>query len=652
MSLSYQTLLGESSVTADYISVNKLSADTITTQEFSVTGTAVINELQIPNGGQDGYVLTSNPFGVASWQPDPNVSLLGDATGLLTANRVDTLAGGTINVTNLVTLTGTQTLTNKSLTSPIINTIASVTNSSSAVITLPSGASARTLSTLSGIETLNNKTLSSPILNTITSFTNTVGSIITVPSGSTARTLVTLDGTETLSNKSLTLPVISSISNGGTVTIPAGTRQLVARDTPDTLTNKTLSGNVCANITNSGIVTFPTGTRTLVARDTTDTLTNKTISGNVCSNLINTGTITLPTVTGTLSTLANAETLTNKTITGTTNSVEANSMRNGSTWVVPYSGGAPATNNILTYNGTNAIWAAPAATTAGNLTGDVTSVGLATSILNTVVTGKTLSGYVVSSGTVASTDSILQAFQKDVGNLTALTTVVGTPVSTATNNAIAKRDGSAGCAFNALTCTTLGSSGLVTANSLAVTNNATVGGSTNVATLTSSGLVTANSLNVTNTAYIAGALSTAPSFQAGRFSYSAPTSQGAWLGWNRGVGSSGRTAFMTQQGLGIGGFEWLNYDNSNVLTSPNPLMYLDASGNLITNGYIKGTPVFYQGWCDSILSLTSSTLWSKISFPNFCLYSTARFAQNVTASASSPFTWRTGASIIFATSVQ
>ena len=47
---------------------------------------------------------------------------------------------------------------------------------------------------------------------------------------------------QTLINKTLTEPIISKIVNGGTLTLPTGTRTIVARDTTDTLTNKTITG--------------------------------------------------------------------------------------------------------------------------------------------------------------------------------------------------------------------------------------------------------------------------------------------------------------------------------------------------------------------------------------------------------------------------
>jgi hypothetical protein len=73
-----------------------------------------------------------------------------------TADRTITLpdAGG-----NVVLDTATQTLTNKTLTTP---TIASITNGGT--ITIPSGAG--TFATIAGSQTLTNKTLTSPTINT------------------------------------------------------------------------------------------------------------------------------------------------------------------------------------------------------------------------------------------------------------------------------------------------------------------------------------------------------------------------------------------------------------------------------------------------------------------------------------------------------
>lgn len=57
-------------------------------------------------------------------------------------------------------------------------------------------------------------------------------------------TVATLTGSQTLTNKTLTTPVISAISNTGTLTLPTSTDTLVGRATTDTLTNKTLTSAV------------------------------------------------------------------------------------------------------------------------------------------------------------------------------------------------------------------------------------------------------------------------------------------------------------------------------------------------------------------------------------------------------------------------
>ncbi|KAJ3052569.1 hypothetical protein HK097_006038 [Rhizophlyctis rosea] len=74
-----------------------------------------------------------------------------------------------------------------------------------------------------------------------------------------------------------------------------------------------------------------------------------------------------------------------------------------------------------------------------------------------------------------------------------------------------------------------------------------------------------------------------------------PTNQGTFIVWNR-DGGGGRTSFMNQRGGGSGGFEWLNFDNSNVLESTS--MSLDRYGNLTTIGdlYVNwATPRIHMG---------------------------------------------------------
>ena len=122
-------------------------------------------------------------------------------------------------------------------------------------------------------DTLTNKTLTAPVIATIVN-TGT----LTLPTSTD--TLVGRATTDVLTNKTLILPVIASISNTGTLTLPTSTDTLVGRATTDVLTNKTLTAPVIATIVNTGTLTLPTSTDTLVGRATTDALTNKTYNGN------------------------------------------------------------------------------------------------------------------------------------------------------------------------------------------------------------------------------------------------------------------------------------------------------------------------------------------------------------------------------------
>ncbi len=289
-----------------------------------------------------------------------------------TATQYLALQGTTLVRRNdSVDLNSAQTLTNKTLTSPIISTIVNTgtltlptatttlvgrdtvdtlsnkTFTSLSVTSLDSGGQTITLptatTTLVGrdtVDTLSNKSfeasscqfvddaddskqvafdVSGAATSTTTTFATeqTVDRLITFPD--VDDTVVTLGATQTLTGKTLTSPTINSpvLTNGGTITLPTATTTLVGRDTTDTLTNKTLTSPV---ITNSGnTITLPTVTATLVGRDTTDVLTNKTLTSPVLttplfSTITNTGTITLPTATTTLVGRDTTDTLTNKSL--------------------------------------------------------------------------------------------------------------------------------------------------------------------------------------------------------------------------------------------------------------------------------------------------------------------------------------------------
>lgn len=87
-------------------------------------------------------------------------------------------------------------------------------------------------------QTLTNKTLTSPVINSPTGLVKGDVGLGNVDNTSDA---TKNSATATLTNKTLTAPVISTISNTGTLTLPTSTDTLVGRATTDTLTNKTLT---------------------------------------------------------------------------------------------------------------------------------------------------------------------------------------------------------------------------------------------------------------------------------------------------------------------------------------------------------------------------------------------------------------------------
>jgi hypothetical protein len=177
--------------------------------------------------------------------------------GHATDTTLTRVSAGLISVEGVtVTLnTATQTLTNKTISADN-NTISGIAASSfvlsnasgnldgaAAQKAIPAGVVVGTTDT----QTLTNKTLTLPVIAQIS---NT--GVLTLPT--ITDTLVGKVTFDVLANKILTYPVIDYIVSGvhmGTLSLPAGTDTIVARNSTDTLTNKTLTAPTIGSFTNA-----------------------------------------------------------------------------------------------------------------------------------------------------------------------------------------------------------------------------------------------------------------------------------------------------------------------------------------------------------------------------------------------------------------
>ena len=219
---------------------------------YNIGGALYFNGSVVGSGnvtGMTAFSVTGDSGSAQSIAQGNTVTIAG-GTGLASvASATDTI---TLNIdATVATLTGSQTLTSKSLTAPIL------TGSSSAA------------GSILFKEDTDNGTNAVTLIGPAATADVTV--VLPASAGTIALTsdiTVTASSTTTFTNKTLTTPVIASLqqaSGSNTLTMPAATDTLVGKATTDTLTNKTLTA---PKIVDAGFIADANGAEQIIFQTT------------------------------------------------------------------------------------------------------------------------------------------------------------------------------------------------------------------------------------------------------------------------------------------------------------------------------------------------------------------------------------------------
>lgn len=211
--------IGSAATTVDIASTINIDQDTAgqTLTVPSLTNTALSKEITVNNVGSTSYIMLSTTVApgsgiLLSWTGSA-WSVIGTSSG---ASNVVVVGGKTFTVDNTLELAGTD----------------------GTVMTFPS--TSQTIVGLTATQTLTNKTLTAPVMTTPTlgvASATTVNKVaLTAPA--TGSTLTIADGKTLTANASITL---TSSGDSGVMTFPNATDTVVTLAATQTLTNKTLT---------------------------------------------------------------------------------------------------------------------------------------------------------------------------------------------------------------------------------------------------------------------------------------------------------------------------------------------------------------------------------------------------------------------------
>ena len=337
-SLQFKDAFFDGTVSLDGLTIG--SATSITDVDIDLTSVSASDDTVASAKAIKTYVdaqvtasdldFSGDTGGSQSIDLDSQALTLTGGTGIDTTGSAQTM---TFAIDNTVaTLTGSQTLTNKTLTTPVISSI-----SNTGTVTLPTATD--TLVGRATTDTLTNKTLTSPVINTAISGTAFLDEdnmssnsaikvasqqsikayvdtqVATIPVGDITSVVAGTGMTGGGTSGDVTLNVIGGTgitANADEITIDSTVATLTGTQT---LTNK--SGNISQWTNDSGYLTAETDSQTLSFSTPTLTISN---GNNVNLSTLTTGLITA----------SSTDTFTNKTIdvdaTGNsiTNLVDAN----------------------------------------------------------------------------------------------------------------------------------------------------------------------------------------------------------------------------------------------------------------------------------------------------------------------------------------
>ena len=368
----------------------------------------------------------------------------------------------------IVTLTATQTLTNKTLTSPVLNTPsinqgtvtldqgililpsasgASQTDSGSAVydtslgtLTIGTGSGRKTLVELTTSQTLTNKTLTAPSIGNavLTGTLSAGGSVGTngyylkstgtgvawaaMPATYTlpAATISTLGGVIVGSGLSVTAGTISTVFDGAYTSLSGAPTLATVATTgsyADLLNKPTLFSGAYADLTGTTSVVTLTGAQTL----TNKTLTSPTINSATANNLTLTGTLTAGASAGTSGyVLTSTGTGVQWAASASSYSLPAATTTTLGGVIIP----AVATSGITNTSGTIGL-ATATATQLGGVKIDGTTIGISSGIISVTQSGITAPAAALTGTTLAS--NVVSSSLTSVGTLANLT--VTNPIS-------------------------------------------------------------------------------------------------------------------------------------------------------------------------------------------------------------------------------